>query len=535
MRPSWTDRVDGENVNTDTATTKTEAHRGSGNIDDYFFCDFVRACRNITEATSYLEIFNYSDPTYDSIEQHPLTLDEFENFLNQRGAFEPPKLPPDVKLLNGCRIVLQLKAKHPDTFNPNVISFTASEYESMVRTLHLPYRAIEGTSVVGPFFWCAHDSADDNDPHLQLIMRKSDVRKKGKTRGWELMLSHAFNTGITTGYVKGTDSSEMGESIDHLKNCARQIAHPFVLPMIILSHDLSPKTEQKQRDARDWLRRLEHAVSMRNEIRDDESYVKDDVMDLDQINRDLVECHSQVLWKRPQAYREVVREMEVGMGRFMQKLPQWRRRTYKVDTQSEENDGERVQAVIDEYRFGELDKCHRSMLSRLEFYHNKLIGIQSYAHTTLERLAIQRSALYNIIAQKESKLNFQMAADQRRLAHASKRDSTSMKTISLLGAIFLPATLLSSVFSMVFFSTTDSGVLRVYSTLWIYIVITIPVTIIIVVIWWTWDRTREQRYSKEDDDLEGQIKVMEKNIMATMRRQTMNKVRTWTQTPEKVE
>lgn len=48
-----------------------------------------------------------------------------------------------------------------------------------------------------------------------------------------------------------------------------------------------------------------------------------------------------------------------------------------------------------------------------------------------------------------------MAADQRRLAHASKRDSTSMKTISFLGAIFLPATLLASVFSMVFFNVSD--------------------------------------------------------------------------------
>lgn len=65
--------------------------------------------------------------------------------------------------------------------------------------------------------------------------------------------------------------------------------------------------------------------------------------------------------------------------------------------------------------------------------------------------------LYNIIAQKESKLNLQMAADQRRLAHASKRDSTSMKTISFLGAIFLPATLLASVFSMVFFNVSDNS------------------------------------------------------------------------------
>jgi hypothetical protein len=37
----------------------------------------------------------------------------------------------------------------------------------MVRTLHLPFRAIEGTSVVGPFFWSAMDQ-DDDDPHLRM-------------------------------------------------------------------------------------------------------------------------------------------------------------------------------------------------------------------------------------------------------------------------------------------------------------------------------------------------------------------------------
>jgi hypothetical protein len=51
--------------------------------------------------------------------------------------------------------------------------------------------------------------------------------------------------------------------------------------------------------------------------------------------------------------------------------------------------------------------------------------------------------LYNIIAQKESKLNFQMAIEQRKLARASKRDSSTMKTISLLGSIFLPGAYLA--------------------------------------------------------------------------------------------
>ncbi|KAL1880606.1 hypothetical protein Daus18300_001217 [Diaporthe australafricana] len=474
-------------------------------MDDYFFKNHVKACRNVSEDTSYLEIFNYS------------------------GAFAPPKVKDGVELLNGCRIVLQLKVKHPETFAPHVISFTGSEYENMVRSLHLPYRAIEGTAVVGPFFWCSSDSDDDEDPYLQIVMRKSDVRKKGKTRGWELMLSHHFRTGITTGYVKGTDSSDMTESIQHLKECAVHMAHPFLLPVIILSHDLSPKTDSKQRDARDWLRRLEHAVSMRNEIQEEEGYVKADVMDLDQINRDLVECHSQVLWKRPQAYQEIITAMKAGMDQFVRMLPPAR------SARALDEGGKDV------YGFKDLNKQQSSMLSRLDFYYNKLKGTEHYVHTTLERLAIQRSALYNIIAQKESKLNLQMAGDQRRLAYASKRDSTSMKTISLLGSIFLPATLLASIFSMTFFNFqngltdgNDNGPV-VAPTFWIYWAVAIPITLIIVIIWWIWDRTREARYAKEDDDLEANIEHMEKNIMKTMRQRTMSKVRTWTHAPEKVE
>lgn len=60
-------------------------------------------------------------------------------------------------------------------------------------------------------------------------------------------------------------------------------------------------------------------------------------------------------------------------------------------------------------------------------------------------------------------------------------------------------------------------------------------TFLIVLTWWIWDRIRERRYMREDIDLEDQIEGMESKIMATMRRRTMNKVRTWTQTPEKVE
>lgn len=61
----------------------------------------VARCRNVIEHTTYLEMVSYSvrdasvimkkllltslqDPTLNSIEEHPLTPDEFENFLNRR-------------------------------------------------------------------------------------------------------------------------------------------------------------------------------------------------------------------------------------------------------------------------------------------------------------------------------------------------------------------------------------------------------------------------------------------------------------------
>lgn len=120
-----------------------------------------------------------------------------------------------------------------------------------------------------------------------------------------------------------------------------------------------------------------------------------------------------------------------------------------------------------------------------------------------------------------------MAAEQRKLAHAAKRDSAAMKTISLLGAIFFPGAYLASVFSMTFFNWQSNNGQYVSEKFWMYWAITIPVTIVIVAIWFVWERWREAKYDKEDEDLERGSENMEKEIMATMRKRTMSKVSTW--------
>ena len=194
-----------------------------------------------------------------------------------------------------------------------------------------------------------------------------------------MMLSHSFKTNITTGYIKGTPSSDVMHTLGHLKACATQVGHPMLLPMVFLSHDLSPANDQKQRDARDWLRRLENAVSLRDEIEESEMYFQEGVLEIDGLNRDLVECHGHVMWKRPQAYYGLCEEMEKAMERFQLK---WLDGGTLDELSLEER----------EHR-GEVNRLHRSILARIDFYKIKLKGLENYIFTTLERLKVQREAV----------------------------------------------------------------------------------------------------------------------------------------------
>ncbi|KAG5922815.1 hypothetical protein E4U42_005250 [Claviceps africana] len=130
------------------------------------------------------------------------------------------------------------------------------------------------------------------------------------------------------------------------------------------------------------------------------------------------------------------------------------------------------------------------------------------------------------MSQREARLNLEIAGEQRRIAHASKRDSTAMKTISLMGTLFLPGTYLASVFSMTFFNFQETAH-PVSTGLWIYFAVTVPITASIVAIWMWYDRRREAQYARDDEDLEQSIDKMEKDIMFHLRKRTMSKAHTW--------
>lgn len=200
-----------------------------------------------------------------------------------------------------------------------------------------------------------------------------------------MMLSHSVKTHITTGYIKGTESSDVEIVLKDIQACTAQISHPMLLPVILFSHSLSPACDEKQRNARDWVRKVEKTVTARDDVLDSEGYFQDGKLDLDGLSNSLVETHGQVMWKRPQAYIALAMEMEKGMETFKRELT-------AMD--------ERSLSQVEEGQRKTTEKLHGSMLARLDFYKVKLTGQESYIHTTLERIKVQREAVgswYNLV------------------------------------------------------------------------------------------------------------------------------------------
>lgn len=256
-------------------------------------------------------------------------------------------------------------------------------------------RSVEATSVVGPFFWWSMDKSPEN-PLFQFIFRKSDVKLKTESRGWEMMLSYSFKTRITSGFVKGTESARLETDIlPDLKECSTPITHPLLLPFLILNSILSSDNDIQQRKSREKIRQLENALSARYRdpkspmpsytVEDDDPELGlmgqtvpgpqprnqkvDDHLELDEINQKLTDCHCQVLWKRPQAWQNVVGRIQDAAKAFWENM-------------SEED--------RDIPGFAEL---HDSIVSRLRFIGIKLEGLENYTHVSLERLNLQREVV----------------------------------------------------------------------------------------------------------------------------------------------
>lgn len=181
-----------------------------------------------------------------------------------------------------------------------------------------------------------------------------------------MMLSYSFGTGITSGYLKGTENANIQTLVKrHMQSCARSAGQPLFLPVLHLCRELSLENDTKQRNYRHVVRKLEE--DLLNRYHDPTApAVEDRELVLENIVSRLHHYQCEVLWKRPQTWRNVVSRMMKANERFQRDLP-------------EKQQGD-----------PSMQRVNQSISSRLDFLEVKLVGLDGYTQVTLDRMNMLR-------------------------------------------------------------------------------------------------------------------------------------------------
>ncbi|KAG4431984.1 hypothetical protein IFR05_012535 [Cadophora sp. M221] len=126
------------------------------------------------------------------------------------------------------------------------------------------------------------------------------------------------------------------------------------------------------------------------------------------------------------------------------------------------------------------------IITQMREYGESLLGWNKelLARTECQQKIVdgQIQTLYNLLAQRDNKLNYT-------IAEASRRDSTAMKTIAIVTMVFLPGAYIATLFSMSMFNWhAASGEHVLSNNFWVYWAVTLPITTIVLLIWAAWSR-----------------------------------------------
>jgi hypothetical protein len=258
--------------------------------------------------------------------------------------------------------------------------------------------------------------------YSDIIYRKAHTELGVRSTSYKLLMSHRYDKASSrvVGFYKGARGSNSVSYIDHLRKSAKEIIHPMLLPLIILSNRVGPKQEGRQREARAKLRLID--VALLEHMRSSGPVS----MSLKEINANLLACHSRV-WKNPKASRKIVDRVEFILKRISCGL----------------------------YFTGEevlVRQINQQYLDRVTFIRERLSGIENYCHSTLSRIDMQRTALHNILLNQQIettlKIKQRQTLEDERKFSVNQTWNKNQRTISLLGIFFLPGAFIAVSISM---------------------------------------------------------------------------------------
>ncbi|KAI9373405.1 hypothetical protein BJX61DRAFT_541760 [Aspergillus egyptiacus] len=104
------------------------------------------------------------------------------------------------------------------------------------------------------------------------------------------------------------------------------------------------------------------------------------------------------------------------------------------------------------------------------------------------RVDNQLTAIYGLLSQRDNMVGVSVAVESKKISEAAKRDGSALKSLTVLTAVFFPATYIATLFTLPTFSGTP---------IWVYWVVVVPLTLVIFGSWSCWTVYRQHRFAQE--------------------------------------
>ncbi|KAK3345004.1 hypothetical protein B0H65DRAFT_508797 [Neurospora tetraspora] len=343
--------------------------------------------------------------------------------------------------------------------------------------LKLPWLLMDVERTMGPFFQL--EFTQDNNEHLmrvvfrhqflRSVMQSDESDSMGQSA--ELALTYTFDRNETTALFRismgTTDFMPMyiANCIDQFGNFASKVPHPFALPYVMIRHLISKLNE-------------ENSFAM--------SIIEDQEL--------VLACNSRGV-SAATAGNYLYADTDTSVWNFRRMGRDWADIRRKV-----------VSMLGSAETIGKLVRGFKVEAARLD-------SVESFARELQQRMQILESLIHLMtaeVSQRNGQLNMATAKWQINLTQASIRDAQTMKGLSFMGALFLPGTFLSTIFSMPFFEFN-------IEKLCIYFAAAIPLTALVIAAWVVWEQIQQRRMTDEQHGMEREIQKLENDAEGASR------------------
>ncbi|KAB5571981.1 hypothetical protein GE09DRAFT_1097788 [Coniochaeta sp. 2T2.1] len=291
-------------------------------------------------------------------------------------------------------------------------------------------------------------------------------------RPGDLAVSSVFypKSGFTAAVVFGCSQSVKEEIAERMSRLENSTSHPLVIMGMIAEIELKRQDDMVGSHVADLLQRMAdltnyEQISTTSKVRKDH--------------------YSVASWIGITSLRNSLQTWQVQISRMIEHLDHLQV-MFEADFSRLHNDNSSVTVGQGWQRHGA--KTGRRMKRRLrEIIHEYDKYIQ-HCNMSIEGMSLATQMSWNQISYQDTQTNIRIASD-------AKQDSSHMKIIATLTMVFLPATFVSSVFSMSFFDwDPPEGKQIVSHYAWIYPVIVAAITVVVLGVWYPFTKRVKSKH-----------------------------------------